>query len=66
MVESDCFLFTDNSTRDEIGDRVILLKTILDYIKPSTVIGVQDLEEKLASATLQKYENDVLSFTRDM
>ena len=40
MVESDHFLFTDNSTRDEIGDNVILLKIILDDIKPITVINV--------------------------
>ena len=66
MVELDCFLFMDNSTGDEIGDGVILLKIIFDYIKPSTVIDVQDLEEKLASSTLQKYKNNILSFTRDM
>ena len=54
MVESYRFLFTKNSTRDEIGDGVILLKIILDDIKPSTVTDVQDLEEKLASATLRK------------
>ena len=66
MVESDRFLFTDNSTGDEIGDGVILLKIILDDIKPSTAIDVQDLEEKLASATLQNNENNVLSCTRDM
>ena len=65
MVESYRFLFTDNSKGDEIGDRVILLKTILDNIKPSNVINVQYLKEKLASATLQKYENNVLSCTRD-
>ena len=52
MVESDHFLFTDNSTGDEFGDKVILLKIILNNIKPSIVINVQDLEEKLASATL--------------
>ena len=65
MVESYRFLFTDNSKGDKIGDRVILLKTILDNIKPSNVINVQYLKEKLASATLQKYENNVLSCTRD-
>ena len=66
MVKSDRFLFTDNLKGDEIGDGVILLKIILGDIKPSTVIGVQDLEEKLASETLQKYENNVLSCTMDM
>ena len=54
MVESDRFLFTDNLTGYKIGDGVILLKITLDKIKPSTVIDVQDLEEKLASANLQK------------
>ena len=54
MVESYRFLFTDNSTGDKIGDGVILLKIILDGIKPITIIKVQDLEKKLASATLQK------------
>ena len=66
MVESYRFLFTDNQTRDKIGYGAIPLKIVLDDIKPSTVIGVQDLEDKLASATLQKYENNVLSCTRDM
>ena len=66
MVESDRFLFTDNSTGDEIGDGVILLKIILDDIKPRTDIDVQDLEEKLVSVTLQKYENNKLSCTRDV
>ena len=66
MVESDCFLFMDNLTGERIGDGVILLKIILDGIKPGTVINVQDLEEKLASATLQKYENNLLSCTREM
>ena len=66
MVEPDRFLFIDNSTGDEIGDGVILLKIILGDIKPSTVIDLQDLEEKLSSATLQKYESNVLSCMRDM
>ena len=61
MVESDHFLFTDNSTGDKIGDVIIL-----DDIKPSTVIDLQDLEDTLASETLEKYENNVLSCTRDM
>ena len=52
MVESDRFLFTDNSTGDEIGYGFILLKIVLGNIKPSTVIDEQDLKEKLASATL--------------
>ena len=56
IVELDCFLFTDNSTRGESGDGVILLKIVISDIKPSTVIDVQDLEEKLASATFQKNE----------
>ena len=64
MVESDRFLFTDNSTGDEIWDDVTLLKIILNDIKPSTVINVQDLEDKLDSRTLQKYENNVLPCTR--
>ena len=54
MVESDRFQFTDTSTGDEIGDDIILLIIILENIKPSTVIGVQDFEDKLASATLGK------------
>ena len=66
MVESDRFLFTDNLNGDEIGYGFILLKIVLGDIKPSTVIGVPDLEEKLASATLQEYENNVLSCTMDM
>ena len=66
MVESDLSLFMDNSTGDKIGDGFILLKIILDDIKPSTVIDVQDLEEKLASVNLQKYENNLLSCTRDI
>ena len=53
MVESDRILFTDISARDEIKDGVILLKIILDSIKPSTVIDVQNLGDKLASATLR-------------
>ena len=53
MVESDCILFTDILARDEIKDGVILLKIILDSIKPSTVIDVQNLGDKLASATLR-------------
>ncbi len=58
-VESDCFTFTDNASRDEIGDGVLLLKMILDYIKPNTVIDVQDLEGKLAMVSLQKYDDIV-------
>ena len=64
MVELDRFLFTDISTGNKIWDSVIMLKIILDGIKPSTVIDMQDLEEKFAPATLQKYENNVLSCTR--
>ena len=56
MVELDRFLLTDNLTGDEIGDGVILLKIVLGNIKPSTVIDMQYLEEKLASATLLKYK----------
>ena len=66
MVESDRFLFTDNYTGDKIIEGAFLLKIVLEVIKPITVINVQDLEEKLASATLQKYENNVLSCTREM
>ena len=54
MVESDHFLFTDNSTGHKIGDDVILLKIILGNIKPSIVIDLQDFEEKLASAIPKK------------
>ena len=43
MVESDHFMFRDNSTGDEIGDSIILLKIILNDIKPSTIINVQIL-----------------------
>ena len=66
MAKWDPFLFTDNSTGDEIGDKVIILKIKIDDIKRSTVIDVQDMEEKLPSATLWKYENNVFSFTREM
>ena len=66
MVESDRFIFTGNLTGYEIGGGVIPLKIILNDIKSSTVIDVQDLEEKLASATLRKYENNVLWCTREM
>lgn len=66
QVESDAFTFTDNVTGDEIGDGVILLKLILDDVKPSTVIDVQDLEEKLASATLLKHGNNVQTCNREM
>ncbi len=59
MVEFDFFTFTDNSPRDEIGDGVLLLNMILDDIKPSKVIYVQDLKDKLAKALLQKYNNYV-------
>ena len=59
-------MFIDNSARDRISEGVILSKIILDDIKPSTVIDVQELEEKLASATLRKYENNVISYTREM
>ena len=64
MVESDRFMFADNSTGDEIGDGILLLKIILGDIKPSTVMNVQDLEEKLASETVRKYENKLLSCVR--
>ena len=66
QVESDAFTFTDNVTGDEIGEGVILLKLILDDVKPSTVIDVQDLEEKLASATLLKHGNNVQTCNREM
>ena len=66
MVDSDCFVFADKSTRDEIGDGFILFKIILDDIKPSNVIDMQDFEEKLTSATLQKYGNNILSCKMDM
>ena len=64
MVESDRFLFTDKLNGDKIWDGVILLKIILDNIKPSNVINLQDLEDTLAPETLWKYENNVLSCTR--
>ena len=40
MVEADRFLFTDNPNEDEFGYGFILLKNLLDDIKPSTVIDV--------------------------
>ncbi len=43
MVESDCFMFTDKISGNEIGDGVLLLKMILDDFKPSTVINLQGL-----------------------
>ena len=66
MVESDRFLFTYSLTRDEIREGVILLKIIINNIKQSTLIEVQHFEDKLASETHQKYENKVLSCTREM
>ena len=45
IVESHHFLFTDNSTGDETGDGVILLKIVLNDIKLSTVIDVNYLED---------------------
>ena len=39
MVESYRFLFTYNSNRDKIGDSVIVLKIILNNIKPIPVTG---------------------------
>ena len=66
MMELYCFLFTDNSTGDEIGDSVIFLKIILDDIKLSTVPDMQDLEEILALATFRKCKNNVLPCTREM
>ena len=66
MVESDIFLFKDNLTGDKIGDGFILLKIILNNIKPSTGIDVQGLEDKLTSAILPKYKINVLSCTGGM
>ncbi len=65
MVEFDCFTFIDNTSRDDIGDGVLFLKMILDDIKPSTVINVQDLEDKLANVSLQKHDNNTQTCTRE-
>ncbi len=47
-------MFTHNLSEDEIGDGDLLLKMILDDIKPSTVIDIQDLEDKFARVMLWK------------
>ncbi len=64
--DSDDYTFEDALTGDTICDGVIFLFKILQDVKPSTVIDVQDLENKLAEATLQKYDNDVQKLTREM
>jgi hypothetical protein len=66
MVEKDKFSFEDTETGDEKYDGVILLKMILDDVKPSVVIDVQDLEDLLVSTTLQKHGNNVQTLTREM
>ncbi len=60
------YTFKDALTGNTICDRVIFLFKILQDVKPSTVINVQDLENKLAEATLQKYDNNVQELTREM
>ena len=64
IVESDCFTITDTVTKNELGGGIILLKIILDDVKPSTVIDVQVMKEKLASAAFQKHEYNVQMCTR--
>ncbi len=64
--ESDDYTFEDPLTGDQKRDGVILLFKILQDVKPSTVIDVQDLKNKLSKATLQKYNNDVPKLTREM
>ncbi len=64
--ESDDYTFEDPLTGDQKRDGVILLFKILQDVKPSTVIDVQDLENKLSEATLQKYDNDVPKLMREM
>ena len=64
--ESDDYTFEDPLTGDQKCDGVILLFKILQDVKPSTVINVQDLENKLGKATLQKYDNDIQKLMREM
>ena len=64
MVKKDKFSFKDTETGDEKYDGVILLKMILDDVKPSVIIDVQDLKDLLASTTLQKHGNNVQTLTR--
>lgn len=64
--DSDDYTFEDPRTGDTKSDGVIFLWKILNEVKPSTVIDVQDLETKLEEATLQKFENDVTKLTREM
>ncbi len=57
--ESDDYTFEDPLTNDQKCNGVILLFKILQDVKLSTVINVQDLENKLRDAMFQKYNNDV-------
>ncbi len=65
MNEWNNYTFKDSLTGNHNCGGILLFK-ILHGIKPSTVIDVQDLENKLSNVTLQKYDNDVPKLTREM
>ncbi len=52
MIESNCFTFTYNKSGNKIYEINIILKIILDDIKPSIAVGANDMEEKLSLAAL--------------
>ncbi len=64
MIESNFFTFTYDESGNKFYEINIIFKIILDDIRPSTAIGANDMEEKLSLATLQKYENNIQTFTK--
>ena len=65
MVESEDFTFEDAEGNKKF-DGLIFLWIILNDIKPSMVVDVQDLEKELEDCTLLKQQNNVQILTKQM
>ena len=65
LVEKADFTFEEPDGEERI-DGLVLLWKIMNNIRPTVVIDLEELEEKLKSATLQNHENDVQVLTLSM
>lgn len=58
LVHQHQFVFTDAETEDQYYDGFIMLKMVLDIIKPDVAVDVKLIENKLKSMTVAKGDNN--------
>ena len=65
MVESEDFTFEDSDGNEKF-DGLFFLWIVLNDVKPSTVVDVQDLEKELEACSLLNQQNNVQVLTKTM